>query len=283
VTTIADSTAIRNSDRILPQHQAALTLLQGRLSVPNVTRLSWLDLACGRGQIILSLDKNLSTQARTKIDYWAYDLDQDFARETSKTAEALGFNSLDIRVGDLSDFDRILPEGVRFDFITLTNTVHEIEPIRLATLLANCLRRLTATGSLFIYDMERIKPPELGAVPWSRDDIKNVILRMLDGFGATTYRPEVALWNHSTTNGWNVQLERQHLGVSGEDAEARSGQAISNAGAEIKTLLHRKLEACRASLESLTIHGAETAEEQEDKINLLFEFWSISRALERST
>jgi hypothetical protein len=188
---------------------------------------------------------------------------------------------LDIRVGDLSDFDRILPQGVQFDFITLTNTVHEIEPVRLATLLVNCLRRLTDTGSVFIYDMERIKPPELGAVPWSRDDIKSIVHRMLDGFGASTYRPEVALWNHSTTNGWNVQLERQYLGVASVDVETRSKQAISDAGKEIITLLRRKQEICRASLESLTMHGAETAEEQADKENLLFEFWSLSRALER--
>jgi cyclopropane fatty-acyl-phospholipid synthase-like methyltransferase len=280
VTTIADSSAFRNNDRVLPQHQAALTLLQGRLSVPGVAQLNWLDLACGRGQIIASLDRNLSAQSREKINYWGYDLDQNFARETRKTAEALGFLSLDIRVGDLSDFDRILPVGAQFDFITLTNTVHEIEPSRLATLLVNCLRRLAATGTLFIYDMERIKPPELGAVPWSRDDVKSIVHRILDGFGVSAYRPEVALWNHSTTNGWNVQLERQHLGISSEDVEARSKQAISGAGTEIMTLLHRKLEICRASLESLTIHGAETAEEQADKENFLFEFWSLSRALE---
>jgi hypothetical protein len=67
-------------------------------------------------------------------------------------------------VGELSDFDRILPSGVHFDFITLTNTVHEIEPSRLATLFVTCLGRLTDMGTLFVYDMDRIKPPELGAV-----------------------------------------------------------------------------------------------------------------------
>jgi len=155
VTTIADSTAFKNSERILSQHQAALALLQGRLSAPGVSRLSWLDLACGRGQIIVSLDRNLSKQAREKIEYWAYDLDQDFARETRKTAEHLGFASLETRIGDLSDFDRILPSGILFDFITLTNTVHEIEPIRLATVLVNCVGRLTSMGSLFIYSYPR--------------------------------------------------------------------------------------------------------------------------------
>lgn len=282
MTTIADASAFKDGERVLPQHQAALTLLQARLSAPRVVRLSWLDLACGRGQIIASLDQNLSKEARAKVEYWAYDLDQDFARETRKTAEHLGFASLQTTVGDLSEFDRILPSGALFDFITLTNTVHEIEPIRLATLLVSCLGRLTDMGTLFVYDMERIKPPELGALPWSRDDIRRIVLRMLDALGASAYRPEVGLWNHRTCNGWNVQLERHHLGVSRSDAAQRIVAAVNETRDEISQLLRRRLTECRASLETLTMCGAETAEEQDEKERLLFEFWSLSRALERN-
>lgn len=283
MSSIADSDAFKDSERVLPQHQAALTLLQARLSVPSVLRLCWLDLACGRGQIIVSLDKNLSSEARKKVEYWAYDLDQDFARETRRTAEHLGFGGLETRVGALSDFDRILPPEALFDFITLTNTVHEIEPLRLATLLVSCLMRLSDTGTLFIYDMERIKPLELGAVPWSRDDIRRIVLRMLDALGATSYRPEVGLWNHRTCNGWNVQLERQHLGVSRDEITARGPAAVRETRTEISNLITRRLAECQASLETLTVFGAETAEEEDDKERLLFEFWSLSRALEHCT
>jgi len=132
---ISNSSAFRNAERVLPQHQAALTLLQARLSTPGIQVLSWLDLACGRGQILVSLEDNLSAEARAKIDYWAFDLDQDYARETQKTAERLSFASLQSKVGDLSDFDQLLPTNARYDFITLTNTVHEIDPARLAGLL----------------------------------------------------------------------------------------------------------------------------------------------------
>jgi hypothetical protein len=142
--------------------------------------------------------------------------------------------------------------------------------------------RLTDTGTLFIYDMERIKPPELGALPWSRDDIRRIVLRMLGALGAPAYRPEVGLWNHRTCNGWNVQLQRQHLNVSRADAAARVNTAIQETRDEIAQLLKRRLAECRASLETLTLYGAETAEEQEDKERLLFEFWALSRALERS-
>ena len=73
-------------DRILAQHQAALTLLQARLPTPGVPNLRWLDLACGRGQIIISLHENLSLDARGRIEFWAYDVDQHFARETHTPA-----------------------------------------------------------------------------------------------------------------------------------------------------------------------------------------------------
>jgi ubiquinone/menaquinone biosynthesis C-methylase UbiE len=283
LSTIADSDAFKDRERLLPQHQAALTLLQARLSAPTVGSLSWLDLACGRGQIILSLDSNLSLEARSKLKFWAYDLDQDYARETTKAAERLGFASLDVTVGDLSDFDRILPSGPLFDFITLTNTVHEIEPVRLATLLVTCLRRLTDTGTLFIYDMDRITPPELGAVPWSRDDVRRIVRRMLGALGAFAYRPEVGLWNHRTCNGWNVQLERQHLGITRDEEAARMNSAIRETRDEVSQLLIQRLSECRASLETLTNYGAETVEEQGDKENLLYEFWALSRALERTS
>ena len=267
---------------MLPQHQAALTLLQDRLSAPTVPRLSWLDLACGRGQIVASLEESLSAEARAKIEYWAYDVRQDFARETRKTAENLGFASLETRVGDLSDFDRVLPAGAFFDFITLTNTVHEIEPGRLAGLLVGCIGRLTDSGTLFIYDMEQIRPPELGALPWSRDDVRRIMRSMLDAVGAEAYRPEVGLWVHKTCNGWNVQVQRQHLNISRRDVAAKFETAVQRTREEISRLLKERLVTCRASLENLTVYGAETAEEQLEKERLLFEFWALSRAMEHA-
>ena len=133
---IADSNTFRYDERVPPQHQAVLTLLQSRLSASDVSRLSWLDLACGRGQIILNLPKG----ARAKIEYWAYDLNQEFARETRRTVDDLGFHSFVVTVGNLSNFDSILPSEMLFDFITLTNTIYEIEPVQLASLLASCLK-----------------------------------------------------------------------------------------------------------------------------------------------
>lgn len=165
----SDSDAVLDPSRVLPQHQAALTLLQARLSNPAATSLAWLDLACGRGQIIATLDHTLSEKARAKIDFTGIDINDAFLRETARIADRLRFRSVETHLCALSLFDRVLPPETKYDFITLTNTVHEIEPPALAALLVDSVTRLSEKGSLYIYDMETINPPELGRrtlAPW---------------------------------------------------------------------------------------------------------------------
>src|SRR3954447_24920874 len=81
--------------------------------------------------------------------------------------------------------------------------------------------------------MEAIKPAELCAVPWNRDDMRRIILRMLGSLGISAYRPEVGLWNHRSCNGWNVQLDRNHLGVSREDVARKTDAAVRHTRDEI--------------------------------------------------
>jgi hypothetical protein len=61
---LADSKAFRDNDRVLPQHQAALLLLQKMLADPKVLSVKWLDLACGRGQILIGINDGLPPRLR---------------------------------------------------------------------------------------------------------------------------------------------------------------------------------------------------------------------------
>lgn len=279
---LSDSSAVRIEGRQLAQHQAALTVLQRWLAAPEVRRLAWLDLACGRGQILAGLRHSLSDDARAKIEFVAYDVKHDYMLETCKTASALGFASVSGEVGDLSHFDRVLPSNARFDFITLTNTVHEVAAARLADVLVDAVRRLHGGGTAFLYDMERVKPPELGALPFSADDFRAVALVLVRALSDKEYRPEVGRWQHTAVSGWNVQLQREHISATAEQLEARRSSAVSDTRDAILEVLRRRLTECRATLESLTLYGAETGEEQEDREHLLYELWAITRALEAS-
>lgn len=273
---------MRVEGRVLAQHQAALTLLQRQLSAPDTERLAWLDLACGRGQILAGLRDNLSDQARAKIDFCAYDVKQEYLLETRKTASALGFGTVSDCVGDLADFDRMLPDGERYDFITLTNSVHEVAADRLADVLVDAIRRLGDRGTAFVYDMERIKPPELGALPWKAEDFRSVALALVQGFGEAAYQPEVGRWQHTTVDGWNLQIQREHISVTSEQLDERRKDVIDAMRIAIVNVLRRRLGECQATLEKLTIYGTGTAEEQADREHLLHEHWALTRSLKAS-
>jgi ubiquinone/menaquinone biosynthesis C-methylase UbiE len=282
MTIIGDSSAMRIDGRQLAQHQAALTVMQRLLSAPGIRRLTWLDLACGRGQILSGLRNSLSPDARAKIEFFAYDVKHDYLLETRRTASALGFASVSGDVGDLSHFDRVLPPDKRFDFITLTNTVHEVAAERLADVLVDAIRRMDDRGTVFVYDMERIKPPELGAIPFSADDFRTVSRALVQALSDEEYRPEVSRWEHASVNGWNVQIQREYISATRQELETRRAQAVSDTRDAILDILRRRLAECRATLDTLTIYGVETAKEQEDREHLLHELWAITRALEAS-
>jgi hypothetical protein len=73
MTKLRDSKAILDTERLLTQHQAIITIIQGLLGNPALTEYKWLDLACGKGQIISQLDINISDYpltACTCYDTW---------------------------------------------------------------------------------------------------------------------------------------------------------------------------------------------------------------------
>ncbi|MCY1067940.1 class I SAM-dependent methyltransferase [Nannocystis sp. RBIL2] len=276
---IADSTAYLDRARILPHHQAALTLLQALLADPKVLKLRWLDLACGRGQVLAALERNLSALARNKIVYHGYDGAQEFARATEKLASALGFSGYQVEVGDLINFPKLYESNIDFDFISFTNTVHEVAPDKLAQLLVDCISRLAPQGCLFIYDMERLDPPELGAVPWSQTEVSVILQALFAALEVREYSPEVAHWSHRSTGAWSAQVRRNHLDLPSSELHARRNAAISSTAKTIRHLMTERLFRCVAALESLTRYGAETEDEGAERQRLLYEHWALTRAI----
>lgn len=276
LTSFADASAARQTGRVFPQHQAAITLLQGLVGNPRSSEICWLDLACGRGQIISSLDDNLKDTARRKVHYFGYDINDKYVSETSQRASSLGLAGNQCKVGDLSDFPKLVPPG-SFDFVTLTNAVHEIPPRDLASILVECILRLSPTGTLFVYDMETLDPPELGAIPWLVEEIGAIFTEAVVALGARDYEPQTGQWPHKTCKAWNVQIHRAHLGVDQSILQDNANLAIQRVDEKVTHLLSEKLKGVESALEAITRHGAETPEETIDKERYLYLFWSVSR------
>lgn len=158
--------------------------------------------------------------------------------------------------------------------------MHEVEPAQLGAVLVESVARLADSGCLFVYDMERIKPPELGAVPWTAGEITRILKSLLLGFGVEGYEPPVGRWRHRTCDGWNAQIYRDHLGISEVDLSTHRPDAAKEVVAIIVELLKAKRATCIDALNNLTDHAPEVADEQNEKERLLYEFWAVNRALE---
>jgi hypothetical protein len=276
--TIADSKAAR-VERVLPQHQAALMLLQELVSDPKVQSVRWLDLGCGRGQILTGVNEQLASASRSKIDYSGYDISNENGREADKLASAAGFRSHEMKIGGLMDVGKLLDDRP-FEFITFTNTVHEVDPRHLGIVLVDAVLRLAPSGKLFIYDMEAIRPPELGAIPWSAVEMTDVARQLVAAFEVPGYDPPVAHWKHTSCDAWSVQIHRDHLGGADKHLSTLRAGAEAATARAVTDLLKAKYRRCREALTNLTTYGPETAEEAATKETLLYEFWAVSRALE---
>jgi len=276
--TIADSDAYLDPMRLLSQHQAALTIIQGMLDNPTVLELTWLDLCCGKGQIIINLEQNLNALSRAKISYNAYDIKDDFLQMTLKKARTLGFKGCNGKSGHIASFQFLHPVEQKFDFISLTNSLHEFDPKDIPDFLLNSIIRLSREGILFLYDMEYLPSFELGAVTWTFEEIHEIIdLLLVESGVCNGYKPSAGKWKHHSVTAWNSQIQRRYLEMSDEVLIERIPQAITKGKVKIQEILQRKLNYCLERLEILTEFGAENQEEEEQKLRLLFDFWALNR------
>lgn len=274
---INDSDAYLNKERLLAQHQAALSLLQSKLDKPGLTELKWLDLGCGKGQIIVNLEQNIGDDARSKISYHAFDIIEEHLSLTLKKAESLKFQGSIGKIGDISDFPSLFQVENKYDFITLTNSIHEFNPLLIPAILFESIVRLSSTGLLFVYDMESLPSLELGAITWTREEIHELLKSFFKNLEIKDYNPTPGRWIHSSCYGWNIQLSREYIEVSDEELVSRKAHALEQTKQDVITILKRKLDECGKSLESITKHGAETDEEERLKQKLLYDFWSLNR------
>lgn len=279
MTVLNDSEAFYDKERLLPQHQTALALIQNVVENPQLDTYSWLDLCCGRGQIITHLESMIDERSRSKISYSAYDVKSDFASLTQRKAETLGLSNVRVEVGDIANFTAIYTNDFRADFITLTNTVHEINVHILSKLYIETILRLNEPGCLFIYDMEHLPKLELGAITWSAAEMQRIIITLINSLGVTDYAPKVSRVPHKSTFCWSIQLRREYFRKSREEILEKSEEASKNTQELINGLILEKYESCKGVLDSLTKYGSDNKQEESELQSLLYDFWALSRAL----
>lgn len=273
--TIADSDSI-NIDTILVPHSNAISLLTHLLNNKKNGNATWLDLACGKGQILNQLGDNLNKYYRSKIDLHLVDLNNESLRCATDIANKLGLNSINEYVSDICKYcTESLGENT-FDFITFINTFHEIKPCELASVIIYCLCALKDEGVFYLFDQEELIEKELGAVTWSSVEVSSIINDFFEMCGLE-YRVYANKWNHKAISSWSIQIQKMHI-LNNKNSLLKEKQALLFE--LIKETLQSKTDINKKALLTLTKYGGSTENESENKIQNLFNYWSLNQAME---
>ncbi|MCW1981211.1 SAM-dependent methyltransferase [Xanthomonas arboricola] len=275
---IADSDAVLDGGRILPQHQAALTLLNAKLQDPDVAELRWLDMACGRGQIIAQLLENITPQNRSKLVYVGFDIHVDHTRVAERLASKLSLKDYSFHQGDLTKFSGIVDSHTDFDFITFTNTAHEVSPSDFSRIMLEAILRLSPSGDLFIYDMESLTEPELGALPWNANEI-SVLFKAIFDILEPRFSVQPSTWRHKNCKGWTAVIQRRFVKSDNDMIKLRLDEITSTLKNVVGEILGRRLDECDKALDAYCRFGAETPNDEQEKLSCLYKFWALHQVI----
>jgi len=273
--TIADSDSIQ-IDTILVPHSNAISLLTHLLNNKKEGNVSWLDLACGKGQILNQLGDNLDKYYRGKIDLHLVDLNNESLRCATDVAHKLGLNSIDDHVSDICKYcTEALPENT-LDFITFINTFHEIKPSELASVIISCLCALKDDGVFYLFDQEELTEKELGAVTWSSVEVSTIINDFFKEceLDCCVYANK---WNHKAISSWSIQVQKINIKNEKNSVLKEKQEFLADL---IKATLQSKTDINKKALLTLTRFGGSTDNESENKIQNLFDYWALNQAME---
>lgn len=279
---IGDSSSVLDSGRTLPQHQALLTLLVDRIADPSVEEYRWLDIACGRGQVVASATRALSRGLAAKIRFLACDINDDYLKEALQRAKAL-FGSADRLLCEVRDIEQLLVTRPKYDLITMTNAAHEIEPRELASLLVTCMCRTTPNGICFFYDMESLPEFELGAIPWRPSDIEKVFGAVFEVVGLPKHLISVQQWEHRSCNGWSVALNRRYWNIEDDTLDGARDEMVDAAAKAITAILFARMTELHLTLETLCLTGCRDDETRKRAGFMSAQFWAVTRAIGLNT
>ena len=266
--------------RSFSQNQAILTIIQSKIDTPDITMFRWLDLACGKGQLISQLESNYNEQLRKKIIYHGYDVDRESITKANQIARNLKFHDFKFDIGEIEKFDDIVEKGIEYDFITLINSIHEFSPKLLAEILYYMVLRLKTSGCLFIYDMKKLPKKELGSLTWTKEEFSEILNVFLDSIKNDGYHPFIGQWHHSSCTAWNVFIQKQYIYCTQAKLLEKKEQVIEAVNQKTMELIERKYQTCKKTLETYTECGADNQDEEKSLVDSLYDFWSLNKIKE---
>ena len=140
-------------------------------------RVDWLDVCCGKMALLNHIDKHLKTKCRN-VAYTGFDININYLRDCAilihkkKLKDRLA--SIDAEMGDVKSLRKILHDK-QYNFISLSNALHEIRPFDIASLLVDCLHLCADDGIFVIVDMQNLIKHEKWSVTWTDGEMERIL------------------------------------------------------------------------------------------------------------
>jgi SAM-dependent methyltransferase len=275
---IPDSESFYDEERQLPQLQALLQIIRHELEIPSSPGLKWLDLGCGRGQVLAQIPDNIHADHVKKNSYFGVDGDKTRLDHARAKATSIGIGAVSCVCALLDTTNSIFEQERDFQLVTLTNTFHELDPLAIPALVVTTLDRLEQNGSLFVYDMQTLERGELGAITWGHDEIQALLNGWCATLKAKVQPPKVTRWRHSRIEGWSFELRRASLGIQNSDLPA----AAIELARQMTEALELKLKNTMTLLNAMTNDGLKTPGEDATKARELYNFWGLTYRIGRT-
>ena len=145
--------------------------------------------------------------------------------------------------------------------------------------MLDSLLRLSTSGQLFLYDMQSLIEPELGALPWRGPEI-GVLINSVFEVLESDYRVHPSTWSHSTCKGWSIVVQKQYVEKTEEELMAKRAEISVRLDQEIDRILDVRFEECNRLLQSYYRYGTESVDDERSKLAALYEFWALHKAKE---
>lgn len=176
----SESDTMYDQNVSLEQHETACDLVKEIAIRDEDNDILWLDIACGKGQILTTLLSECSQSILSRIIYCAFDECKNYVKETKINASSIGIGDHCIEICTISEFIKSFAQQDRrnecnnISISTAINMLHEISPKIIPDLIMCILDQLKFGGLLFLYDNEELLEPEDNAITFRLKEIEDI-------------------------------------------------------------------------------------------------------------
>lgn len=269
--------------RMFASHRSVLDALRYLVLPHHRGVVTWLDVGCGRGQVLHGIQNMIGPEGVKRIRYVGCDGDRAYCAEAERFAQECGMADPEILC---FRFDRLEEKlsHLRADFVSMVNVFHELGPRLLATTLCDSLCRLSARGVMHVHDMTALDPgrPELGAVCWRADEVEGILDPLLTLFDWGGQSLRVQQYGNDEARDWSLDLQRQALTVSSDELARRRDRIVTDVSRAILNALRRKQAAHHSALKAFLQDPPATDAHRAEAARQVCEHWTISAWLEEA-